>query len=263
MLFQRTFTKSYATELRRQAKNNERLKRYGETEFEYDKSETVFIPGLKNPTGLLDRLKPTPDQDCDSAIALYEAYQGMTPVQAADETLWVYIAHVDLFSYMQARYNKVKELGFRDGNYILRHWFTVEKWKVLYTVGALWWLVHLTIDPDSPNDKYKYTRRTFRNTGYRTNFLEYTLGRHKEAVFGYYDFLDNNPDIEKEHFKRRNRFITRYLNMLGGFKLLCTLPRTFFFDELTRIKDQILAIRSDTSEKNNSDTDDAQTEDFL
>lgn len=249
MLLQHTFTKSYAAELRRQARSNEKLERYGEQEFPYDREETVFIPGLKKPAGLLEKLIPEPRGDCDSAIAMYEAYQDLTPLQAADTTLWIYLAHADLFPYMQARYSEVRKPGFNDGSYVLNHWFTQSYWQVLYTVGALWWIVHLTHDQESAEDRYKYTRRTFKNTGYRTNFLKYTLGRHREAVFGYYDFLDDNPEIEAEYFRPRNRFITRHLNMLGGFKLLGSLPRSFFYEELSRIREQILAVRSDKPDK--------------
>ena len=45
-----------------------------------------------------------------------------------------------------------------------------------------------------------------------------------------------------QSFKARNRFITKYLNKLGGTRLLSTLSREFFKKELTKIKSQILAV---------------------
>lgn len=242
MAFQATFTQSYAAELLRMVKNHEKLERYAQPQFEYNKNEVRLIPELEKPLNLAEKLIPSKEGECASAIALYEAYPKMTPLMAADSSLWIYLSHADLFQYVQTRYNDVLKPGFQNKNFILNHWFTFDNWQVLYTVGALWWIVFLTIDNTPGKDKYKYTRRTFINTEYRTNFLKYTIGRHKEAVFGYYDFLEDNPQITDSKFQDRNRFITKYLNRIGGVKLLSALPREVFYEELSKIKDKILAI---------------------
>jgi hypothetical protein len=188
-------------------------------------------------------MKPDASADCESAIALYEAYPTLTPLQASDRAFWTYLTHVDLFQYVQARFPKVKEPDFDSIQYVYDHWFCGEDWTWRHPLASLWWFVYQTIDEDS-DDKYKYTRFFFTSFGFRTNFSKYSIARCKEAVFGYFQFLMDNPDVTASYLKTRNRFITKYLNKLGGSRLLSSLPRQAFYDELTRIKPQILAITS-------------------
>lgn len=258
MNFQPVFTVAYYRELLRQVKNNESLERYAQKEFQFDSSQTAFIKGLEHPGDLLRKMKPQVADDCDSAIALYEAYPEMTPLQASDKALWVYLAHVDLFPYIQTRYPADKRGKLSEGEHIIKHWFYGGKdgKRLFDTLDALWWIVHMTIDPENQEDKYKYTRQTFKDTHYRTNFLNYSLARNKEMVFGLYDFLNNNPEITSEHFRPRFRFMTKYLNRLGGVKLLSAFPRDYFYNELMIVKDQILAqIKKDTRKETELDED--------
>jgi len=189
---------------------------------------------------------PVASADCDSAIALYEAYPTLTPLQASDRAFWTYLTHVDLFQYVQARFPKVKEPDFDSIPYVYDHWFCGEDWMYRNPVASLWWFVFLTIDEDS-DDKYKYTRVFFSNYEFRTNFAKYAIARCKEAVFGYYDFLLDNPEILSQAFKYRNRFITKYLNKLGGSRLLSTLPRESFYNEFkSNLNLQIMLVNAST-----------------
>lgn len=252
MLVQRTFKKAYAEALAENVKNGINLDLYGKDAFPYDADEVVIIPTLRYPEGLKHKMIPTPQGDCTSAIALYEAYPNLTPLQASDKAFWTYLTHADLFEYVQARYPKVKDDGFNNVNYILNHWFYISDWIKVHPIASLWWYTHLTVST-SLEDKYKYTRFFFSNYEFRTNFVQYSIARHKEAVIGYFNFLIDNPEIMSQWFKARNRFITKYLNKLGGTRLLSTLPRDFFTEELTKIKPQILAVTGTIKEEEEID----------
>lgn len=241
MLVQRTFKKGYAEALADAVKNGHNLDLYGKESFPYDAEQVVMIPTLRYPEGLKQKMIPTPQGDCASAIAIYEAYPNLTPLQASDKAFWTYLTHVDLFEYVQARYPKVLEEDFNNIPYIYDHWFCGEDWTWRHPLGSLWWFVHQTIDKAS-SDPYKYTRFFFTSFGFRTNFAKYTIARHKEAIIGYFDFLMENQDVTSQYLKARNRFITKYLNKLGGTRLLSTLSRDFFKEELMKIKPQILAV---------------------
>jgi hypothetical protein len=243
MLVQRTFKREYVDELAAAVKNGYELERYAAESFDYDSNQVVIIPTLRYPEGLIDRMIPDASADCDSAIALYEAYPTLTPLQASDRAFWAYLSHVDLFQYVQTRYPKVKEPDFDSIPYVYDHWFCGEYWYWRHPLASLWWFVYLTIDEES-TDKYKYTRFFFSNYVFRTNFVKYSIARCKEAVFGYFQFLMDNPEVTASYMKSRNLFITKYLNKLGGSRLLSSLPREAFYNELTRIKPQILAITS-------------------
>jgi hypothetical protein len=256
MLVQRTFKREYVEELAAAVKSGQGLERYAAETFDYDSDQVVIIPTLRHPEGLIDKMIPVASADCDSAIALYEAYPSLTPLQASDRAFWTYLTHVDLFQYVQARFPKVKEPDFDSIPYVYDHWFCGDDWTWRHPLASLWWFVYQTIDEDS-DDKYKYTRFFFTSFGFRTNFAKYSIARCKEAVFGYFQFLMDNPDITASYLKPRNRFITKYLNKLGGSRLLSSLPREAFYNELKRIKPQILAI---TSYSLNDEVDDEETE---
>lgn len=255
MLLQRTFKKNYAESLLDAVRNGQDLHKYAENYFVYDQDQVVMLPGIEYPEGLIEKMIPTPQGDCESAIALYEAYPELTPLQASDKAFWVYLSHADLFSFVQARYPKVKEENFDDIQYVISHWFFGEKWMYRHPIASLWWFVNQTIDKDNPEDKYKYTRFFFTQYEFRTNLIHFSMSRINEALFGYFDFLMDNPEIMSQFFKNRNRFVTKHLNKLGGVKLLSSLPRDFFYSELVNIKSQILDVTGSSDKDEDSEND--------
>ena len=76
----------------------------GET-FPFDPSKVKALANVYKPEGLLDRLDP--DDDFTTAVELYKAYDTVTPLLASLPDLWVYLAHVDLFPYVQQRHSDV------------------------------------------------------------------------------------------------------------------------------------------------------------
>ncbi|MBD5176973.1 MAG: DUF4357 domain-containing protein [Bacteroidales bacterium] len=260
MIVQRTFKKSYAEALAAAVKQGTNLNLYALEEFPYDKDQVAIIPNLAHPEGLLDKMIPTPQGDFQSAVALYEAFSGLTPLLASDKSFWIYLAHVDLFPYVQKRFPKVMKEEGRTSQLITVRWFFADKGFIRNALASLWWFVYLTVDEEN-NDKYKYTRLFFSNYEFRTNFAQYTIVRHKEFVIGYFQFLMDNPDVMLSFFKHRNRFITKYFNKLGGTRLLSTLPREYFYEELVRIKPQIMAVTT-TSVKDDYDEIDDEVEEF-
>lgn len=259
MLLQRTFKKNYVETLLDAVRNGQNLDLYAQDSFDYDAEQVVMIPNLAYPEGLIDKLVPTPQGDFDSAVAIYEAFPNLTPLQAADKSFWTYLTHVDLFEYVQKRYPKVKDEGFNSIPYIVDHWFCGSDWYWRHPIASLWWFVHQTIDEENA-DKYKYTRFFLSNYEFRTNLAKYSIARLKEALFGYFDFLMDNPEIESQFFKARNRFLTKHLNKLGGTRLLSTLPREVFYDELCSIKEQALQINSSKSDTDEERADAAMFE---
>lgn len=244
MLLQRSFKKYYTESLLETVRSGQDLDKYANDYFVYDQEQVVMIPGVEYPEGLIKKMIPTPQGDFETAVALYEAYSELTPLQAADKSFWAYLAHVDLFEYVQTRYPKVKERGFNNINYVVDHWFCGSDWYWRHPLASLWWFVYQTIDESNKDNKYKYTRFFFSNYAFRTNLAKYTIVRLKEALFGYFDFLMDNLEIMSQHFKPRNLFMTKHLNKLGGSRLLSTLDRQTFYNELYSIKNDVLAINS-------------------
>lgn len=238
MLLQRTFKKNYTEALLDAVRNGQNLDKYAGDHFVYDQDQVVMIPGIEYPEGLIDKMIPTTQGDLQSAIALYEAYPNLTPLQASDRTFWIYLAHADLFDYVRQRFPKVRDMGFDNKQYILDHWFFAQG-TIMQALSGLWWLTYLSVDEDARDNKYRYTEQIFRDYTMRTNFAQYSFARHKEAVIGYLQFIIDYPEVFSNFFKDKNRFITKHFNKIGGSRLLSTLPREYFYGELCAIKDQI------------------------
>ena len=248
MALQKKFITKYAEKLQQEAKEGFGIERYTRRVFDYDKSQVEYIKSLEQPLDLLDRMNPS--DDLASAKTIYEAFEGLTPQMAADESFWTYLTHVDLFPYVQKRNSKVWEEGFSDAKYIINYFFHGNGGLIYHPLAGLWWDVHCTIDKDS-SYPYKYTDYLFRDYGLRVTYMgRYALFRHKEEVFGILQFLMDNEEITNAHFRQRSRWISQYFNKMGAVRQLRCLNRDFFYSELDRLKDIILSIETDEDVKN-------------
>ena len=60
------------------------LERFQMDDFPVDENDVLVLPGIVKPEGLLDRLDASTDGDFKSAIAIYQAYKNLTPLQAVE-----------------------------------------------------------------------------------------------------------------------------------------------------------------------------------
>jgi len=225
-------------------KENINIEFYKGSEFiGYNKEEVATLPNIENTTNLASQLNP--DNDFETAVRIYEAFKNLELIQASDERLWTYLSHVDLYSYMQKRWDAVyknEEKGNKD--YILEHWFlnsSAQSSLLRHALASLWWAVHLSVDETrEENKKYDLTKILFRQLDFPTRTLgTYKLGRHKEAVIGVLEFIEENEDLFKSGFEGKTRFVTKHLNVIGGVKPLAYYDRKFFKGELEKIKELI------------------------
>lgn len=243
MKLQRTFKESYMKALRDAVKSGVAVPLYGNDAFEVDATQVKRLANVYAPEGLAEKLEEVWEDDFKSGITIYEAYNNISPLLASNEAFWAYLTHTDLFSYTQKRWPKVKD---KDCNpdYILDHWFVGEKGLLRNAVASMWWSVHNTIDETREN-KYELTEVIFKNNALRTiTFGSTLLIRHKEAMIGILSFLADNPDITRNAFENRGRFISKYFNRLGAVKQLTFLDRNYFYSVCERIKDKILSVTS-------------------
>ncbi len=226
---QLTFKESYVRTLR----SNIKVENYLGENFPYDHNMVRRVAGVMQPKELVKQLDP--DNNFKSAIALYEAYKGLSPLVASSDPFWVYLAHVDLFSYVQQRWNGL-EKAENQIKYIQDHWFYSTS-PMRTTLMDMWWSVFCTIDETRENGhKYDLTEIFFENETFRTRvFGSSAIFRHREAAIGVLEYIEANPSIKKK-FEENGRLIASYLNQLGATKQLAYLDRTFFKKEMEKIK---------------------------
>ena len=237
MALQKVFIEPYVEVL----KGSITPEKYAASSFDYDASKIRCLANVREPEDLLDRMNP--DNDLESAIALYEAFKNLTPLAASKVELWTYLSHVDLFSYMQKRFPKVTD-GAADVKYIQERWFRNSQGIIRSSLSGLWWSVYCSID-DSREDKYELTRMLFSNNSIRTHYFgRSTIFRLREAMIGILEFLVENPDISEVHFNSRCIYIAQYFNRLGAVKQLAYMDRNFFKEELMKKKEILKTVTS-------------------
>ena len=239
---QKIFTPGYAETLRKRVASFGIVSDYGDKEFKYDDARVNYVLGLEQPDNLLQKLLDA-ESSCDAAIVLYESFPDLTPILASYAPFWEYLAHVDLYEYVRKRWPKISDEGIIEQQYILDHWF-VTKGLMRHALATLWWTVSMSVDPSDPVDKYKMTKFLFdKREDFRLALGASTLFRHRAYTQGVMRFILDNPDVVKEYELPRERFIMQHFNRLGAIKQLSAMPEDFFYNELVKIKGDILKIK--------------------
>lgn len=241
---QKILTSKYAKLLHDGVKEGYLIENYKSQEFIYDRNQTLIYPNIIKPTGLLESLDI--DNDLETAIEIFEAYKDLELIQASDDRLWVYLAHVDLYSYVVQRWPDIKNNNIHDiekqKNYISNHWFvgSATQYNLLrHSISGLWWAVYLSSDY-TRNDPYELTKILFRQLDFATRTLGvYELGRHKEAVIGILEFIKENESLFSSGFEQKTRYITKFINQIGGLKPIAYQSREFFTGALSSVSDEI------------------------
>lgn len=248
---QRTFKAKYADYLLEQAKLGLSLPNYALDTFPIEQENILYIPSIIHPNGLLDKMNPAIEKDFESAVALYEAYPCLSPLQASDKSFWVYLAHTELFPYVRERYPDVCNKNFDNSQYVLDYWF-FGKGALNHALAGLWWAVYFSADEENPESKYDCTKFIFsKDSNFRTKyFVNNQIFRHKDASIGILRFLMEDEELCSAFFRQKVRYIIKYFNKLGGTRQLVSLDKEFFYQELKKIRPLIMAIQSDEDVKN-------------
>ena len=214
---QKIFTKKYIEELQ----GNITAERYSGSQFEYDQSALRKLPYIMKPEGLLERMSPDSRDDFKAAVALYEAYSGISTLFATMDDLWVTLSHTILFPYVKQRW----PINF-EGNYehhILKHWFSIDNAKrVCNSIKGLWWSIYETID-DTRENKYELSEVLFKSTTLR----EMSVMQIKAAAVGILEFFIDHPELQKS-IHTNSKICRKLFDIIGGSKNLSILPKDYF-----------------------------------
>lgn len=245
MELQKIYRESFVSQLK---KNIDPEKYQSDVAFDIENAEYTQLSGIYNkaadiaplaegePSDGKRRMNPDKNQDCDSAIILFEAYKDLSPYIASKPGLWVYLAHNELYPYVKQRWGestKIKE-----------HWFDIGRRGSL---SGLWWAVYCTYDPTKEGEeRYRLTRQLFLNQTFRTRtFFTYRIGMNEDALKGTLRFMEKNPDLFKRGAgEARLDYIRTYLGRLGGTKELLAFDDSFFTRELERKMSAILLVEN-------------------
>lgn len=158
-----------------------------------------------------------PALDFENAKIIYSAFGSkLTPEDADDSRLWVYLTHFTFFNYSRRRWARegsssetIVDRFFYKGNGGLS--------RTRNSIARLWWIPYLTFNPDGENDveKWKYTCAAFSSQEVFVSLFERKLGSYSNIRKAFLDFIiENNPQ------GRAVQYLARKINNLGGVYLL-------------------------------------------
>ena len=184
--------------------------------------------------GALPQLDPADSgvAEAANAIALHRSLVGLTPSQAADERLWVWLAHGPYWSYMQARW-PLKQKKAKPSDLINEHYFIGRNVRnlVRHGISRLWWFAQTTYD-EKREDPYELTKVMLEFSDNRQSVMERAFSRNRDFVRSLLDRAHywrlQGKDIisERDHF----RSLCKEVNLAGGTLILDCLARTDVFE---------------------------------
>lgn len=238
MANQKIFKTIYTQKLLEGLSESANIEKYRQPIFDYDEDAVLVLPGIEsvNEQGLPDLMKPT--DDFESAKAVYKSLKKLTPIQASDSRLWVYLTHVDLYEYMTQRWRDVISGDTNKSDYIIDHWFVKtpsQQCLMRNAISGLWWAAYLSYD-ETRADPFELTKVFFKDLDLPTRTIgTYRIGRHREAVKGVLQFIKDFQDVMSSHYEIKTRFIFKHFNVIGGSKPLSLFDMDYFYDECKKM----------------------------
>jgi hypothetical protein len=217
------------------------LELYKSGKFDIPTSERINTSKIPDITGL--KLSYTSNMlrdNFENGKALYESLP-ITPLQASDERLWVFLTHVTFKKYM-LELRPIDEKS--TGKFIKTHYFVPSaKFLFLNDISLLWWMFHFSVKPENKKDPYLLTRELFSMADYTRHLFGGKIGRARGVRHGVLSFVVNNQDVFKEYKAFKIRFILRMLNQTAGNILISLLGEDEIYEILENNKNKIAELK--------------------
>lgn len=178
----------------------------------------------------LELLVPTDESsllDVENAKILYAALKHLTPTQAADERLWVYLSHVRFWPYMRARWGVEK---YADNPRLAeviqeRYFFMPDRPRALIRNGIarLWWYGYTTYD-GARADEFELTYVLLKTLDVAQSVLERNFSRNRIVAHAVLDVL-RRLELQGTPFydRAKVRELAKFLVQLGGVTIIDAL----------------------------------------
>jgi hypothetical protein len=207
-----------------------------EFDTQFELSESITLEAPKGSSGYLLG-------DAGNAVVLHQQLQGLTPLQASDKRLWVWLSHVRFLEYVRERhladkegedlFQRIRARCFIEG--------TDSRALMRNSIARLWWGAELTHQRGA-RDPYELTRILFFRQEYVKNLLERNFGRSRRVLCDVLRFFEENPEYCRNGggvTKKVVIGISKECYARGGYGLLDTMSkralRRFLKEALDRV----------------------------
>ncbi len=167
--------------------------------------------------------------DFENAKIIFEALDGLTPLEANDKRLWVKLTHDNCHKYVVNRWMNGRTER-KVTNIIERFFYkgSGQQSRIRNGVARLWWIAYLTVQSDEQNEdeKWKYTKLICESQDFITSILERTMGTYPNVRLGVLEYYFENSDVFENSKSRKIQQLLRDLNNYGGVTLLSLMTKT-------------------------------------
>ena len=209
------------------------LRGQGTFNLESDKLE-ILNGHYEIPIGIILIDDQTGKRDYENSRIIYEAFKNLSPADADDQRLWVYLTHITFFEYNKRRWSKD---SVTERTVLSRFFYngTGRGSRTHNGISRLWWTAHLTVRKDEVDEerKWELTKAIFDQQDLQVSLLERTMGSYENVRTAFLEFYLLNKD------KMNGKMIqdlSRDLNNSGGVFILSLLSK----DEVKQRLEQLL-----------------------
>lgn len=194
---------------------------------------------------------------------LFESYDKLTPLQAAQSHFWLYLSHVILYKYMCTRWAK-KDGSLLTFNNVKEHWF-YSQGRIRNWLEGLYWSFKCTaIKKEDGTYDYTYTQFLFsiqklrdRGIGAATYVMSNPAAVRGILKF-YMDELkkketDPESSVFDKHFEYRTDKCIQLINKLGGVIDIGAYSEEDFYKFLDDNREYIKSVGDRKKEKQERD----------
>jgi hypothetical protein len=170
--------------------------------------------------------------DFHNSKIIYEAFKFLSPEEADDSRLWVYLTHSLCFDYSRTRW-----LSSNSSNEVFERRLLYEGdgrgSRTRNAISRLWWTAYLTYNNDEPGNEWNLTEAIFEIQDLQVGLLERNMGSYKNVLTGFLKFYLLNKGVMKSTVIQA---MIKDLNNLGGVYFLPILDA----DSLDKILKKLL-----------------------
>ena len=171
--------------------------------------------------------------DIENAPRVHEYFGEMDRANASDARLWTYLSFVTFRSYMEERWPLLSDVDdswksrVRD-RWLLHNGSITRGRLVRHGIARLWWVAHLTYDPDSSSnatadDAYAYTKEVFKSEDRINALFDREVGAIPTVMKA---VLTHAAELGTAAKDKYIQSIMRYLRLVNGYRDIGVLDQS-------------------------------------
>jgi hypothetical protein len=173
--------------------------------------------------------------DFENSKLIFEALKMLSPAEADDPRLWVYLTHFVFYDYTKFRWAN----NSMNAAVILDRFFYIGTGRGTRTknsISRLWWTAYLTVRKNESDEtkKWELTKAIFSNQDLQVSLLERRMGSSENVRTAFLEFyLANKSRMSGKVIQ----LLARDLNNSGGVSVLTLLPQEEIYQKLSELLD--------------------------